>query len=75
MDVFQGYYKLEPLDCRYFSAFFLFLRFIGLLAFYFVKSGFMLVVVFGLFLIPVTIFYAVVRPYKNSNIILILFFS
>ena len=28
MDVFQGYYKLEPFDCRYFSAFFLVLRFI-----------------------------------------------
>ena len=65
VDVFQGYYKLEPFDCRYFSTFFLFLRFTGLLAFYFIKSGFMFVI-FGLFLIPVTAFYATVRPYKNS---------
>ena len=55
VDVFQGYYKLEPFDCRYFSAFFLVLRFIGLLAFYFIKSGFVLVI-FGLFLIPATAF-------------------
>ena len=65
VDVFQGYYKLEPFDCRYFSAFFLFLRFTGLLVFYFIKSGFMFVI-FGLFLIPVTALYATVRPYKNS---------
>jgi hypothetical protein len=65
VDVFQGHYKLEPFDCRYFSTFFLFLRFIGLLTFCFIKSGFMFVI-FGLFLIPVTAFYATVRPYKNS---------
>ena len=65
MDVFQGYYKLEPFDYRYFSAFFLFLRFTGLFVFYFIKSGFMFVI-FGLFLIPVTALYATVRPYKNS---------
>ena len=65
MDTFQGHYKLEPFDCRYFSAFFLILRIFGLLIFYFIKSGFFLVV-FGIVLIPITTFYAVVRPYKND---------
>ena len=75
VDVFQGHYRLEPLDCRYFSIFFLILRIVGLFVFFFVKSGFFLLV-FGLALIPVTAFYAIMRPYKNDiyNIIDIVFF-
>ena len=65
MDAFQGHYKLEPFDCRYFSVFFLILRIIGLLIFYFIKSGFFLLV-FGIVLIPITAFYAIMRPYKNE---------
>ena len=38
MDAFQGCYKIEPYDCRYFSTFFLVLRITGLLSFYFTKS-------------------------------------
>ena len=71
VDTFQGHYTLEPFDRRYFSAFFLILRIFGLLIFYFIKSGFFLVV-FGIVLIPIT---AIVRPYKNDmyNIIDLVF--
>ena len=74
VDTFQGHYKLEPFDCRYFSTFFLLLRIFGLLTFYFIKSGFFFII-FGTLLIPITAFYAVVRPYKNDiyNIIDIVF--
>ena len=65
MDAFQGHYKIEPFDHRYFSVFFLILRIIGLLAFYFIKSGFFLLV-FGIVLIPITVLFAVTRPYKND---------
>ena len=65
VDAFQGHYKIEPFDHRYFSVFFLILRIIGLLAFYFIKSGFILLVL-GIVFIPITAFYAVMRPYKND---------
>ena len=76
VDTFQGHYKLEPFDCRCFSVFFLVLRITGLFVFYFIKSGFFLII-FGLILIPITICYAIVRPYKNDiyNIIDIVFLS
>ena len=65
MDAFQGWYKFKPYDCRYFSGFYLFLRIIGLLIFFFIKSGFFLVV-FGIAMIPITVLFAIVRPYKQN---------
>lgn len=57
VDIFQGHYKLKPFDCRYFSIFFLTLRIVGLLTFF---------LVFGLILIPITAFNAIMRPYKKE---------
>ena len=65
MDAFQGCYKLEPYDCRYFSGFYLVLRIVGLVTFLFIKSGFFLVV-FGIAMIPITALFAIARPYKKS---------
>ena len=74
MDAFQGCYKFEPYDCRYFSGFFLVLRILGLLSFYFTKSWYFFIVN-GIMAIPVTAFLAIVRPYKKDlfNVIDIIF--
>ena len=65
MDAFQGCYKFEPYDCRYWAAFYLFLRISILVIFALTQSGFF-VLVLGIYLIPVTSFLLVVRPYRES---------
>ena len=65
MDAFQGCYKFEPYDCRYWSAFYLFIRMAILSIFAFTQSGYGLLVC-GIFLIPVTALFAIVRPYRQN---------
>ena len=65
MDAFQGCYKFEPYDCRYWAAFCLFLRISILLIFALTQSGYF-VLVLGIFLVFVTSFLLVVRPYRES---------
>ena len=78
MDAFQGYYKFEPYDCRYFSGFYLVLRIIGLFMFFFFKGGFILILVVGIaIIIPFTALFAIARPYKKDihNTIDLIFLS
>ena len=63
MDVFQSCYKFEPYDCRYWAAFYLFLRILILAIFGLTQSAFF-VVLTGITLILVVILTLVVRPYK-----------
>ena len=65
MDAFQGCYKFEPYDCRYWSAFYLFLRIAILCIFAYTKSGYLLLVT-GILLLPLTSILAVVRPYRQN---------
>ena len=65
MDAFQGSYKTQPRDLRYFSAYYLLLRFVIICA-----SG-MVVIPFSLYLgayimITAAITFAVFRPYKTN---------
>ena len=65
MDAFQGCYKFEPYDCRYWASFYLFLRISILLIFALTQSGYF-VLVAGIYLIPVTSLLLVIRPYRES---------
>ena len=65
MDAFQGCYKFEPYDCRYWAAFNLFLRIAALAIFAATQSGYF-VVVGGIMLVPVIILIAVIRPYRET---------
>ena len=65
IDVFQGCYKFEPYDCRYWAAFYMFLRILFMAVFALTKSGYYLLVA-GTLLIPVVALLAVVRPYRQN---------
>ena len=65
MDAFQGCYKFEPYDCRYWAAFYLFLRIAALAIFAATQSGYF-IVVGGITLIPVIVLAAVIRPYRET---------
>jgi hypothetical protein len=65
MDAFQGCYKFEPYDCRYWAAFYLFLRIAALFIFAATQSGYF-VVVSGIMLIPIIVLFAVIRPYRET---------
>jgi hypothetical protein len=65
MDAFQGCYKFEPYDCRYWAALYLFLR-IAVLAIFALTQGFFFAVVCGTLLIPAVIMTAIIRPYRES---------
>ena len=65
MDAFQGYYKFEPYDCRYWAAFYLFLRIAILVIFALTQSGYF-VLVNGILLVPITSLLSVVRPYRQN---------
>jgi hypothetical protein len=75
MDAFQGCYKFEPYDCRYWAAFYLFLR-IAVLAISAFTQGLFLTVVCGTLFIPAAIMTAIVRPYREPvyNIIDVVIF-
>ena len=75
MDAFQGCYKFEPYDCRYWAAFYLLLRII-ILAFFALTESLFFIVVTGITLLPVIVLIAVIRPYRQTlyNVIDIIFF-
>ena len=76
MDAFQGCYKFEPYDCRYWAAFYLFLRIALLSIFGTTQSGYYAVMC-GILLILATMSTAIVKPYriKAYNIIDVVFLS
>ena len=77
MDAFQGCYKFEPYDCRYWAAFYLFLR-IVVLAIFAYTQGVPFLVMCGTLFIPAVVLTAIVRPYRESvyNVIdLVLFLA
>ena len=76
MDAFQGCYKFEPYDCRYWAAFYLFLRLAVLYAFAITQSGYFMVVC-GILLILATMTVAIIKPYRKTvyNIIDVAFLS
>ena len=65
MDAFQGCYKFEPYDCRYWAAFYLFLRIAVLVIFALTQSGYC-VLVTGILLVPTASLLLVVRPYREN---------
>ena len=66
MDAFQGCYKFEPYDCRYFSGFYLFLRVAVLAVFLFTESTY--VVIFGgLVVLLAIVFPLILKPYAQST--------
>ena len=75
MDAFQGCYKFEPYDCRYWAAFYLLLR-ILILAFFALTESLFFIVVTDITLLPVIVLTAVIRPYRQTlyNVTDIIFF-
>ena len=65
MDAFQGHYKLKPYDCRYWAAFYLFLRIVALVLFAATRSG-LFIAIGGIMLIPVIVLFAIIRPYRET---------
>ena len=65
MDAFQGCYKFEPYDCRYWSAFYLFFRIVLLAIFAMSQSGFC-TLVSGNLLILVVMMTVIIRPYRKT---------
>lgn len=66
MDAFQGSYKTEPYDLRYFSAYHLLLRFSLLFSTSYIVSSFF-VQVSAFVLIISSFIFSVFQPYKNSS--------
>ena len=66
MDAFQGSYKIEPYDMRYFSAFYLLLRFIFLIILELIPSFFALPTLAITMLLSALIF-AIFQPYKKTS--------
>ncbi len=64
MDAFQGSYKTEPYDLRYFSAYYLLFRFALLLLSSIIKSLFFVPATLLLMLLGTATF-SVIQPYKN----------
>ena len=79
MDAFQGCYKFEPYDYRYWATVYLFLRIVVLAIFAFTK-GIFFVIIGGIFVIPLMAMTAIIRPYRESvynvvDLVLFLAFS
>ena len=66
MDVFQGNYRTQPRDLRYFSAFYLFLRFIFAFSIMFIHSIVWLPLNCGIILLSALVV-SLFQPYKNSR--------
>ena len=66
MDAFQGCYKFEPYDCRYFSGLYLFLRIIILLLFYCTLTSRFFYITTGMIMLPVIFLLSVIRPYRKT---------
>ena len=67
MDAFQGSYKIEPYDMRYFSAFFLSIRFLFLLIAYATASVIFAPFIFIITLLLGIVIFALFQPYKKSS--------
>ena len=65
MDAFQGCYKFEPYDCRYWAAVYLFLR-LAVLTIFVITRNSHLCLLTGMLLILVVCLLAVLRPYKKD---------
>ena len=66
MDAFQGSYKIEPYDLRYFSAFYLLLRFLFLIIVELVPSFFAIPTLAITMLLSALVF-TIFKPYKKSS--------
>ncbi len=66
MDAFQGSYKTEPYDLRYFSAFYLFMRFVVII-FTEITQSLMFILVITFILLIGTLIFAIFQPYKISS--------
>jgi hypothetical protein len=66
MDAFQGCYKFEPYDCRYFSGFYLFLRITILFLFYCTLTSRFFFIITGMLMLPVIFLLSVIRPYRKT---------
>ena len=65
MNAFQGCYKFKPYDCRYWAAFYLFLRIAVVGIFALTQTGYF-VLVTGILLVPVTYMLTIVQPHKQD---------
>ena len=65
MDAFQGCYKFEPYDCRYWAAFCLFLRILVLAILALTESIFFIIVT-GIVFIPVIVLTVIIQPYRQT---------
>lgn len=66
MDAFQGSYKTEPYDLRYFSAYYLLVRFILLFSMEEIAS-ILYIPVMSVLMILFTVVFAAFQPYKNRS--------
>ena len=66
MDTFQGCYRHEPRDCRYFAALYLALRIASLLIFSSTTATKFTAYLFSVIMIPFAILLFVIQPYKSS---------
>ena len=75
MDAFQGCYRHKPRDCRYFTAFYLFLRILFLVTLMLVKDP-ICFALFGFYFIIAAVILTIIKPYKlnGHNMTDILFF-
>ena len=65
MDAFQGCYKFEPYDCRYFSGFYLFLR-VAILVIFLITDSIYIGIISAMSLIPAIAFFLIIKPYAQS---------
>ena len=65
MDAFQGCYKFEPYDCRYFSGFYFFLR-VVILVIFLVTESLYIINNSGMAIIPAIVFLTIFKPYAQS---------
>ena len=63
MDAFQGCYKFEPCDCRYFSGFYLFLR-VAILVIFLITESTYVIIYSGMAIMPAMAFILIVKPYR-----------
>ena len=66
MDAFQGSYKIEPYDMRYFSAFYLLLRFLFLIIAE-VMASFFFIPTLAITMLLSALIFAIFQPYKKTS--------
>lgn len=65
MDAFQGCYRHNPRDCRYFAALYLFVRILQLLTFAFVRD-FIFIPLMGFYFLALTAALTFIEPYTDN---------